>query len=105
MRPAVQYIPIATTVLALAFFVVLLKRWRQRGGPHLLWFAVGALTYAAGTITESVTTLFGWNEGVFRAWYITGALMAEHRSRRARCTCTPPGAWLTASRSRSSSPS
>ncbi len=75
MRHAVQFIPIATTVLALSFFVALFRRWRQRGGRHLLWFAVGALTYAAGTITESLTTLFGWNEVVFRAWYITGALM------------------------------
>ena len=41
----------------------------------MLWFAVGALTCAAGTETESWTTLFGWNEAVFRAWYIAGALM------------------------------
>ena len=75
MRHAVQFIPIATTILALSFSVVLFRRWRQRGGPHLLWFGLGALTYAAGTITESWTTLFGWNEVVFRAWYITGALM------------------------------
>lgn len=75
MRSAVQFIPIATTILALAFSLVLFQRWRQRGGPHLLWFGVGALTYAAGTITESMTTLFGWNDVVFRAWYITGALM------------------------------
>lgn len=75
MRHAVQFIPIATTILALAFSVVLFQRWRQRGGPHLLWFVLGALTYAAGTITESLTTVFGWNEFVFRAWYITGALM------------------------------
>ena len=75
MLAAVQYIPIATTLLALAFSVVLFRRWRQRGGPHHLWFCIGALTYGAGTITESLTTLFGWNEAVFRAWYITGALM------------------------------
>ena len=75
MRHAVQFIPIATTILALAFCVVLFRRWRERGGPHLLWFALGTLTYAAGTITESWTTLFGWNEPMFRAWYITGALM------------------------------
>jgi hypothetical protein len=75
MRHFVQFIPIATTILALTFSVVLFRRWGQRGGPHLLWFAVGALTYAAGTITESWTTLFGWNDAVFRAWYITGALM------------------------------
>lgn len=75
MRHAVQFIPIATTMLALAFSVVLFRRWRVRGGQHLLWFAIGALTYAAGTITESWTTLFGWNPVVFRAWYITGALL------------------------------
>lgn len=75
MRHVVQFIPIATTIMALAFSVVLFRRWGQRGGPHLLWFAVGALTYAAGTITESWTTLFGWNGAMFRAWYITGALM------------------------------
>lgn len=75
MRQAVQFIPIATTILALWFAVVLSRRWHERGGRHLLWFAVGALTYAAGTIAESWTTLFGWNEVVFRAWYIAGALM------------------------------
>jgi hypothetical protein len=72
----VQYIPIATTAIALAFSAVLFARWRAKGGgPHLLWWAIGTLTYAAGTITESATTLFGWHEPVFRAWYITGALL------------------------------
>ena len=71
----VDYIPIATTLVALVFAGVLFRRWRQRGGTHLLWWGVGMLTYAAGTITESLTTLIGWHEPVFRAWYITGALL------------------------------
>ena len=75
MRSAVQFIPIATTLLALGFSVELYRRWTRRGGPHHLWFCLGALTYAAGTITESATTLFGWHEPVFRLWYITGALL------------------------------
>ena len=75
MRGPVHYIPIATTILALAFSVVLLHRYRQRGGMHHLWWGIGALTYAAGTVTESLTTLTGWHEPVFRAWYITGALL------------------------------
>ncbi len=70
-----HYIPIATTVLALVFSATLFARYRERGGTHLLWWALGGLTYAAGTITESLTTLTGWHEGVFRAWYITGALL------------------------------
>jgi uncharacterized membrane protein len=75
MPGAVHYIPIATTCLALAFGVTLWRRYRERGGLHLLWWAGGMLTYAAGTITESVTTLWGWDPVVFRAWYITGALL------------------------------
>lgn len=31
--------------------------------------------YGVGTITESATTLLGWRESLFRAWYISGALL------------------------------
>ena len=75
MRSAVYFVPIITTVVALAFAGVVLARWMDRRQTHLLWWAIGMLTYAAGTITESATTLLGWHEPVFRAWYITGALL------------------------------
>ena len=76
MGPApVHYIPILTTVIAVAFAVMVLRRYRERGGLHLLWWGMGMITYGAGTFTEAFTTLFGWNEAVFRAWYITGALL------------------------------
>ena len=76
MRPTlVHYIPILTTVVAVAFAVVVLRRYRERGGLHLLWWGVGMITYGAGTFTEAFTTLFGWKEGIFRTWYITGALL------------------------------
>jgi hypothetical protein len=76
MRPSlVHYLPVLTTILALGFAPVLLRRYRVRGGMHLLWWGIGMLTYAAGTLTESLTTLFGWSAPVFRAWYITGALL------------------------------
>jgi hypothetical protein len=76
VRSTVHFIPLATTLLASVFTVVLLRRWNaRRSGPHLLWWALGAATFAAGTITESLTTLFGWNETVFRWWYVTGALL------------------------------
>src|SRR5512144_3150641 len=75
MRSAVEFVPIVTTVVALAFAGVGLARWMDRRQPQLLWWGIGMLTYAAGTITESATTLLGWHEPVFRAWYITGALL------------------------------
>lgn len=75
MRSPISFIPIATTLVALAFTGILFRRWRRRGGTHHLWWALGTLTYAAGTITESATTLFGWDPVVFRLWYISGALL------------------------------
>ena len=75
MRHAVQFVPIVTTIVAFAFAGVVMGRWVDRRSPHLLWWSIGLLTYAAGTVTESATTLLGWHEPVFRAWYITGALL------------------------------
>lgn len=76
MRQPVHFIPIVTTVVALVFAFVLFRRWQERkSGPHLLWWAFGALTYAAGTFTEASVTLMGWNEPIFRSWYIAGALL------------------------------
>jgi hypothetical protein len=70
----IYFIPIATTLVAAFFSVVVLRRYRERGGTHLLWWGVGLILYGAGTLTESLTSVFGWNEWVFRVWYITGAL-------------------------------
>jgi hypothetical protein len=76
MATTVHYIPILSTVVSLAFAVAVLRRYWQKGrGAHLLWWAGGLAVYAAGTFTESYVTLFGWNEAVFRAWYISGALL------------------------------
>jgi hypothetical protein len=75
MRSAVHFVPIVTTLVAAAFAVVVLRRHRERGGTHLLWWGIGLIAYGAGTLVESLTTLFGWHEGLFRAWYITGALL------------------------------
>lgn len=75
MPSLVHYIPIITTVIALSLAVSLGRRFAQRGGPHLLWWTIGALTYAAGTAVEASVTLFGWHDWLFRAWYITGALL------------------------------
>lgn len=76
MREPVHYLPIATTLIALPFALALFTRWRQRrSGPHLLWWAAGVFLYGLGTFTEASVTLFGWSEPLFRAWYISGALL------------------------------
>jgi hypothetical protein len=76
MDQQIHYIPIVTTVVSVAFAVRLYRHWRSKpDATYLLWWFLGLVTYAAGTVTESLTTLFGWHELVFRLWYITGALL------------------------------
>ncbi|HET9426581.1 MAG TPA: hypothetical protein VFO55_14535 [Gemmatimonadaceae bacterium] len=70
----VYFIPIATTIVAAIFSTIVLRRYAERGGTHLLWWGVGLILYGVGTATEAATTVFGWNEWVFRVWYISGAL-------------------------------
>jgi hypothetical protein len=72
----VHYIPIVTTILAVPFAWEIYQRYRAHPDRlHLLWWAIGIATYGVGTFTEATTTLAGWNEPTFRAWYISGALL------------------------------
>lgn len=76
MPGVVHYVPIVTTIVACFFAPVVFRRWRRKKpAPHLFWWALGIALYGAGTLTESITTLFGWNEWVFRSWYVAGALL------------------------------
>ena len=72
----VHYFPVASTLVAIAFTRVLWQHWRRSpGARYLFWWMFGVAMYGAGTFTEAWTTIFGWSEPVFRAWYITGALL------------------------------
>lgn len=52
------------------------RHWKEKkDATYLAWWTAGVLLYGVGTLTESLISLFGWNEVVFRAWYISGALL------------------------------
>jgi hypothetical protein len=75
-RHLIHYIPIVTTLLTVPFAIEIWSRYRRHPDRlHLLWWALGIVTYGIGTLTESLTTLIGWREPIFRAWYISGALL------------------------------
>lgn len=74
----VHYLPIATTVLSVAFGWILAKRYRERGGWHLLWWTLGVAAYGAGTALESAITLFGNSVALNKAWYVAGALFGGY---------------------------
>lgn len=67
-------LPAATAVLALLFSVALLDQWRERrGGFQLIW-GLGMLFYGIGAGAEALAAALGWNEALYRAWYLTGAV-------------------------------
>jgi len=75
----VLHLPILSTLCATYFCIELFGRYRTKGGgPHLLWWGIGMATYGVGTLTESLTTLFGWQPLVFRAWYVAGAFLGGY---------------------------
>lgn len=75
----VHYLPIATTLLSVAFLVAISARAIPRKWPpHLLWWAIGVFFYGLGTALESSVTLFGNTEILNRLWYWAGAILGGY---------------------------
>ena len=68
------YIPYFSTLVTFAFTVAVYNRYRQRGGTHLLLWALGLLFYGIGTLSE-VTLSLTFNAFVLKIWYLTGAML------------------------------
>ena len=68
------YIPYLSTLVTFAFTVAVYNRYRQRGGTHLLLWALGLLFYGIGTLSE-VTLSLTFNAFVLKIWYLTGAML------------------------------
>jgi len=68
------WIPATTAILALVFALALLDQWRERRqGFQLIW-AAGMLFYGVAAGCEALGAAGGWNEGLYRTWYLTGAM-------------------------------
>jgi hypothetical protein len=53
----------------------LAARWRQRRQPQLALWSAGLATYALGAAAIAWGAAGGWNDGVFRAYYLFGGLL------------------------------
>ena len=72
MPPAL--LPAATSLFALAFSIALIDQWRdRRHGFQLIW-AIGMLFYGVAAGSEALAAAGGWNEALYRGWYLTGAV-------------------------------
>ena len=54
---------------------MLAARWRERRSAHLLAWSAGLAAYALGTAAIAWGAAAGWNDGVFRAYYLFGGLL------------------------------
>ena len=67
-------LPALTSILALVFALALFDQWRvRRGGFQLIW-TLGMLFYGIGAGCEALAAAGGWNETLYRTWYLTGAV-------------------------------
>ena len=67
-------LPAVTSILALVFSLALFDQWRERrGGFQLIW-GIGMLFYGIAAGAEAVAGMGGWNEPLYRVWYLTGAI-------------------------------
>jgi hypothetical protein len=73
MNPNVV-LPFLSSTLSAVFAATLLDQWRERRRPYQLIWAVGMLWYALSAGTEFLGGAFGWNEPLYRTWYLIGAV-------------------------------
>ncbi|MCJ7432519.1 MAG: hypothetical protein MUO77_03435 [Anaerolineales bacterium] len=69
-----NFIPYLSTVVTFAFIFAVYNRYRQRGGTHLLLWAIGLFFYGMGTLSEVILSL-SFNVLALKIWYLTGAML------------------------------
>ncbi len=67
-------LPAVTSILAILFSVALLDQWRTRRRAYQLIWAIGMLFFGIASGCEAIAGAAGWNELLYRAWYLTGAV-------------------------------
>ena len=69
------YIPLASSLISFIFAFFVLRRYLERKGTYLLLWSIGTIFYGIGGFCEFFFGAFGWNELVFRLWYLFGAIL------------------------------
>ncbi len=67
-------LPAATSILAFLFGIALLDQWRVRRRAYQLIWALGMIFFGIASGCEALAAATGWNESLYRLWYLTGAV-------------------------------
>lgn len=63
-----------TAVISLVMFLALVDQWHRRHHAYQAVWALGMLFYGLGAGAEALAALSGWNDPLYRTWYLTGAM-------------------------------
>ena len=63
-----------TALIALIFAIGLMDQWRVRRQSFQLAWAIGMLFFGIASACEAIAAAGGWNETLYRTWYLTGAV-------------------------------
>jgi hypothetical protein len=56
------------------FFAALIDQWRERRRAYQLIWGIGMLFFAVAAGCEALAAIGGWNELLYRIWYLVGAV-------------------------------
>jgi hypothetical protein len=66
-------LPLASSVVSFVFAAFVLDQWLRRRRAYQLVWTIGLLLYGISAGTEFLGSAFGWNEPLYRSWYLFGA--------------------------------
>jgi hypothetical protein len=69
-----HFLPFVSTAVTVVFAASVLSRFAKGRRLYTLFWGVGLLLYAAGTLSEAVLAL-GWSDVWLRVWYLSGAML------------------------------
>jgi len=68
-------VPFTSAVVSIIFALIVFRRYARKRGTHLLLWGLGMTFYAIGGFCEAYFGAFGWNQFIFRSWYLFGAIL------------------------------
>ncbi len=66
-------LPFLSSALSFVFAAMVADQWLRRRQAYQLVWTIGLLWYGISAGTEFIGSAFGWNEPLYRTWYLIGA--------------------------------
>lgn len=68
-------LPFISSMVSFVTAFLILKRYLAHRASHLLLWGIGMIFYGTGSFCEAYYGAFGWNDLIFRLWYLFGAML------------------------------